>query len=160
MAAPYHQGTLANPMLVALCISALTGFGPVASSVHAAAGSSMPPSYLGRRAFAGAVIPALFLGVVPAANAAPGDIRKANQDAIGVSRVTIPKKAEGNKGAGVIPVDIDTSGWKGISGKQESVIGPGGADGGSPNGFLCLGDRDCYKKAENAKASKKAVETP
>ena len=102
---------------------------------------------------AGAAIPALFLGV-PAAYAAPGDIRKADQSKIGVSLVTIPKQAVGSPGAGVIPVELDVSGWKGTNGKQEAVIGPGGADGGSPNGVLCLGDKDCYKKAEKGKASK------
>lgn len=104
---------------------------------------------VGRRTFAGAVLPALLLGA-SAAEAAPGDIRKANQDAIGVSRVPIAPMAEGNKGAGVIPVKVDTAGWKGTSGTQEAVIGPNGAKGGSPNGFLCLGDKDCYKKAETA----------
>ena len=113
---------------------------------------------LRRRAFAGAAFPALFLGSA-AANAAPGDIRKADQSAIGVSRVTIPKQAQGNPGAGVIPVEIDVSGWKGADGKQQSVVGPGGAEGGSPNGFLCLGDKDCYKKAEKAKAASKKADT-
>ena len=118
-----------------------------------AARGAEPCTSTSRRAFAGAAIPALFLGTT-AAVAAPGDIRKADQSAIGVSRVTIPKKAQGAPGAGVIPVDIDTSGWKGMSGTQEAVIGPKGAAGGSPNGFLCLGDKDCYKKAEKASAAK------
>ena len=74
-------------------------------------------------------LPALFLGAA-AANAenpgAPGG-RKANQDAIGVSRVTIPAKGEGNKGASIPSVPLDTSGWQG----KTAVIGPNGAAGGS-----------------------------
>ena len=129
----------------ALCLSAIA-FGPPTTTVQNA-GTTAERSVMGRRAFASAVIPALFLGAT-AAEAAPGEIRKANQDSIGVSRVPIPDKAQGNTGAGVIPVKIDTAGWKGTGGKQEAVIGPSGAAGGSPNGFLCLGDKDCYKKAE------------
>jgi len=102
---------------------------------------------MGRRFFAGAVFPALFLGAT-AADAAQSDFRKADPAAIGVSRVAIPEMANGSPGAGVIPVKIDLEGWKGTGGKQEAVIGPSGAAGGSPNGFLCLGDKDCYKKAE------------
>ena len=137
-------------MLAALFLSAVA-FGPPTSTVRDTAKPFTSTSLISRRAI-GAAIPAIFLGAT-AAEAAPGDIRKANQDAIGVSRVKIPAQAEGAKGAGVLPVKIDTAGWKGSSGKQEAVIGPSGAAGGSPNGFLCLGDRDCYKKSEQAAAT-------
>ena len=43
------------------------------------------------------------------------------EDAIGVSRVPIAKKAKGNPGAGVIEVNVDTSGWK-----AKAVIDPDG----------------------------------
>ena len=81
-----------------------------------------------------ASIPALFLATAAKAENPP--IRKANQDAIGVSRVTIPQKGEGNKGAGITPVKLDTSGWSG----KETVVGPNGAAGGSSRGFFNGGE--------------------
>jgi len=65
-----------------------------------------------RRAFAGALIPALFLGANAAEAAFPGEIRKADQSAIGVSRVEIPAKGEGAPGAKIPSVPLDTSGWE------------------------------------------------
>ena len=141
--------------MLALVFLTAAYVGPSSTSVqHSAARCNSPNALLGRRAFAGAA--ALFLGAT-AAEAKPGDIRKADQSQIGVSRVTIAPMAQGSPGAGVIPVKVDTDGWKGTGGNQDAVIGPSGAAGGSPNGFLCLGDKDCYKKAEKATAARAAA---
>ena len=44
--------------------------------------------------------------------------------------------------------------WQGLlPGKWHGRRLSRGAAGGSPNGFLCLGDKDCYKKAETAAAA-------
>ncbi len=54
-----------------------------------------------------------------AANAEAAAIRKANQDDIGVSRVTIGKKGKGSPGAQVPEVPLKTDGWY-----RSAVIGP------------------------------------
>lgn len=141
--------------MLTLVVSSAVGFRPTTAADAAVATPRLTGGLIGRRAVATS-IPVLFLGAA-AAEAVPGEIRKANPDAIGVSRVELPKQAAGNPGAGVLPVELDTAGWKGIGGGQTAVIGPSGAAGGSPNGFLCLGDKDCYKKSEK---KKKAAAAP
>lgn len=58
------------------------------------------------------LIPALFLGANAAEAAFPGEIRKADQSAIGVSRVEIPTEGKGAPGANIPTVPLDTSGWE------------------------------------------------
>ena len=117
---------------------------------------------------AGALIPALLLRATPA-EAAPGEIRKANQDAIGVSRV--PQLTEGveNRGAGFAGKGGPTpagglatgdAGRKAVKlayGYQEkaSVLGPSGANGNSgKNGFYGGGESEEEKaKIMNNKSS-------
>jgi len=94
-----------------------------------------------RRALTGALIPALFLGATSAEAAFPGEIRKADQSAIGVSRVAVPSQGEGAKGAGIPSVPLDTSGWK-----AESVWGVNGAKP-SANGFWAGGESQKEKDA-------------
>lgn len=129
------------------------------ASVHVPASAvrcNTPTAALDRRAVTGAAFSALFLGA-GAAQAESAPIRKANQDAIGVSRVPIPVKGEGNKGAGIPSVQLDICGFEG----KTAVIGSNGAEGGSPNGFFDGGEtkkKGCPKRAapkEEPKEEKK-----
>jgi hypothetical protein len=97
--------------------------------------------------YAGA-LPAVFLAAAAGpATAAPGDIRKADQSAIGVSQVTIPKVGKGAPGASIPDVPLDVSGFKG----KTAVIGPNGAEGGSiknksrTSGFFAGGELEDEK---------------
>ena len=82
----------------------------------------------------------LAAGAIPISEAPPATIRKADQSKVGVSRVPIPKQGEGNKGAGIPSVKLDTSGWN-----VDSVWG--GAKGSSgPNGFFAGGEDFGKKK--------------
>jgi hypothetical protein len=74
----------------------------------------------------------------PPANVGPfsAPARAADQSKIGVSRVKVPKQGEGNIGAQIRPVKIYTA-WE----KKSAVIGPSGAEGGSPNGFFDGGEK-------------------
>jgi len=132
-------------LLSTLCVAAAGFTSPLLSSHVGKSRCPTPQATLGRRAFAGALIPALFLGA-NSANAAgmyAGEIRKADQTAIGVSQVEIPAKGEGNKGANIPSVPLDTSGWT-----ATSVIGPNGAKGNSgPNGFYAGGESPKEKNA-------------
>ena len=118
--------------------------------VASAAGFTVPTNtdhVVGRRAVAGALTSALFLGA-NAANAAQAPIRKANQELIGVSSVPIPSKGEGNKGAGMKAVKIDTSGWK-----ATAVIDPEG--NGAKSGLVTMNFKGGESDAEKAAAMKK-----
>jgi hypothetical protein len=105
---------------------------------------------LGRRAaISAAGAGALFLGVTAAEAAGMAAPRKADQSAIGVSRVTIPSKGKGSPGASIPEVPLDTSGWQG----KEAVVGPNGAAGGSiknkslTSGFFAGGESEAEKQA-------------
>jgi len=128
-------------LLSTLCVSA-TGFtSPHLPTRMDKTRCSTPEATLGRRAFAGALIPAVFLGAASAEAYSSAPIRKADQSLIGVSTVEIPAKGEGNKGAGQPPVPIDTS-WAG----KTSVWGPGGAVGNAgKNGFWAGGESQAEK---------------
>ena len=144
-------------LTVALSCSSVAAFTlPSAARPNVVMRCDAPEANMGRRAFAGlchtlsralrtscsshlcashlrtASIP-LLVAMPALADSAP--IRKANQDAIGVSRVPIPSKGEGNKGASIPSVKLDTS-WQ----TKTMVIGPDGAAGGSPKGFFDGGE--------------------
>lgn len=132
-------------LLSTLCVSAAGFSVPLLASRTDKLRCSSPEAVLGRRAVAGALIPAVFLGPKSAqAFAYAGEIRKANQTAIGVSRVDIPKKGEGNKGANIPAVKLDTSGWS----ASNPLAKKAGANSNSgPNGFYGGGESEAEKMA-------------
>jgi hypothetical protein len=146
-------------LLAALFCACAAGFAGPTVSKQSVARHASPVALLGRRrALAGAATTAFFMAGAPAANAYPaqsgfGEIRKANQDAIGVSQVNLPTIGNGAPGASLPTVKIDLNGWKGLSGEQVAVIGPNGAAGGSlKNGF--------YGGGESPEAKAKLMKRP
>lgn len=108
--------------LVAVLASCATGFGM----------SPLNQERMGRRQALGAALASFGVGAAQAANP---PIRKANQEAIGVSRVEKLSKGVGAKGVQP-PVKLNY----GYEGKT-SVFGPDGASGNSgPNGFFAGGE--------------------
>merc|ERR1719456_2113730 len=102
-------------LFVALFVALVASFsGPAA--VTSKTRCDAPAASMDRRAALGAAA-ATFFPI--AANAEAAAIRKANQDDIGVSRVTIGKKGKGSPGAQVPEVPLKTDGWY-----RSAVIGP------------------------------------
>lgn len=111
-----------------------------------AAAAYTPPlaRQLGRRQLVVGTASLLSFGGVQKAEAVPGEIRKADQSKIGVSRVPDLKLGQENRGAGFagkgegqrkgVPLKYDYK-------TKTSVFGPSGAAGNSgPNGFFAGGE--------------------